>query len=54
LRRVQEGKRIDVRKDRGHARLKEAAEEVEDQALLEPADRNNLPYITADAAGPKH
>jgi len=46
---------IDVRNDPlAMQRLKRGRREGQDRAQLQPADRRQLPYITADASGPKH
>jgi molecular chaperone DnaK len=46
---------VDVRKDPlAVQRLKEAAGEGQDRAVVGQQTEINLPYITADASGPKH
>jgi molecular chaperone DnaK len=53
--RVQEGPGIDLSKDpQALQRLKEAAEKAKIELSSTSSTEINLPYITADASGPKH
>jgi len=46
---------IDLRKDpMAHQRLKEAAEKAKCELSSQVESTVNLPFITADASGPKH
>ncbi len=54
-RRFQEAHGVDLKKDRmALQRLKEAAERAKHELSSAPETEVNLPFITADASGPKH